>query len=81
MVDGTTVTMADTRENQQAYPQSRTQAAGVGFPIARIVVVFSLAVGVAIDAAIGPYKGKKTGENNLFRSLLGMLPADRNSPC
>ena len=38
VVDGTTATMADTRANQQAYPQSRTQAAGVGFPIARIVV-------------------------------------------
>lgn len=70
VVDGATITMADTRENQQAYPQSRTQAPGVGFPIARIVVVFSLAVGVAIDAAIGPYKGKRTGENNLFRTLL-----------
>jgi hypothetical protein len=29
-----------------------------------------LAVGAVIDAAIGPYKGKRTGENNLFRSLL-----------
>jgi putative transposase len=77
VVDGTTITMADTRENQQAYPQPRTQAQGVGFPIARIVVVFSLAIGVAIDAAIGPYKGKRTGENNLFRSLLGcFLPGE-----
>jgi putative transposase len=70
VVDGATVTMADTRENQESYPQPRTQVTGVGFPIARIVVIFSLAVGVAIDAAVGPYKGKRTGENNLFRSLL-----------
>jgi putative transposase len=70
VVDGATITMADTPENQRDYPQARTQVPGVGFPIARIVVVFSLAVGVAIDAAIGPYKGKRTGENNLFRSLL-----------
>jgi hypothetical protein len=77
VVDGATVTMADTRENQQAYPQSRAQAEGVGCPIARIVVVFSLAVGVVIDAAIGPYKGKQTGENNLFRRLLGcFLPGE-----
>ena len=77
VVDGATITMADTRDNQQAYPQPRTQAPGVGFPIARIVVVFSLAVGVALDAAIGPYKGKRTGENNLFRSLLGcFLPGE-----
>jgi hypothetical protein len=77
VVDGATITMADTRENQQAYPQARTQAPGVGLPIARIVVVFSLAVGVAIDAAIGPYQGKRTGENNLFRTLLGcFLPGE-----
>src|SRR6185312_15608690 len=37
VVDGATITMADTPENQQAYPQSRAQAPGVGFPIARIV--------------------------------------------
>ena len=73
VVDGATITMADTPENQRDYPQARTQAPGVGFPIARIVVVFSLAVGAAIDAAIGPYQGKQTGENNLFRSLLGCL--------
>lgn len=77
VVDGATITMADTRENQREYPQSRVQAEGVGFPIARIVVVFSLAVGVAIDAAIGPYKGKRTGENNLFRGLLScFLPGE-----
>ena len=75
VVDGSTITMADTEDNQQAYPQPRTQAAGVGCPIARIVVIFSLAVGVAIDAAIGPYQGKQTGENNLFRSLLGCFLA------
>jgi len=70
VVDGSTITMADTPANQKQYPQARTQAPGVGFPIARIVVVFSLAVGTVIDAAMGPYKGKRTGENNLFRSLL-----------
>jgi hypothetical protein len=70
VVDGSTVTMADTPENQQAYPQQSGQAAGAGFPIARIVVVFSLAVASVIDMAIGKYRGKQTGENNLFRSLL-----------
>jgi hypothetical protein len=62
--------VAHTPANQQQYPQPRTQAAGVGFPIARIVIIFSLAIGVAIDATIGPYQGKQTGENNLFRNLL-----------
>lgn len=70
VVDGSTVTMADTPENQQEYPQQSGQAEGAGFPIARIVVVFSLAVASVIDMAIGKYRGKQTGENNLFRSLL-----------
>ena len=70
VVDGSTITMADTEANQKQYPQARTQEPGAGFPIARIVIVFSLAVGTVVDAAIGPYKGKRTGENNLFRSLL-----------
>jgi putative transposase len=77
VVDGSTLTMADTEANQRQYPQARTQRPGVGFPIARIVVIFSLAVGAVIDAAIGPYKGKQTGENNLFRSLLrSFLPGE-----
>jgi hypothetical protein len=69
LVDGTTVSMPDTAPNQKEFPQARTQRAGVGFPIARAVVVFCLATGAAIDAALGRYKGKQTGENVLSRSL------------
>jgi hypothetical protein len=69
VVDGTTVSMPDTEANQEAFPQSSAQKPGLGFPIARLVVVFSLAVGTAIDMAIGPYKGKQTGETALFRSI------------
>jgi len=69
VVDGTTVSMPDTPANQQAFPQSRAQKAGVGFPLARMVVLFSLAVGTALDAAFGPYRGKQTGELSLFRQL------------
>jgi hypothetical protein len=36
MFDGTTVTMPDTPENQEAYPQVYNQKPGLGFPIARI---------------------------------------------
>ena len=68
-VDGTTVTMPDTPENQAAFPQSRNQAPGVGFPIARVVTIFSLAVGAALDLALAPMRGKKTGETTLFRTL------------
>jgi Transposase DDE domain len=69
VVDGTTVSMPDTVANQAAYPQSRSQKPGLGFPIARLVVVFSLATGAVLEAAIGRYQGKQTGENTLFRRL------------
>jgi Transposase DDE domain len=72
-VDGSTTSMPDTAANQAAYPQSRSQARGLGFPLARLVVVFCLATGVVLEAAIGPAKGKKTGENTLFRSLWDSL--------
>jgi Transposase DDE domain len=67
VVDGTTVSMPDTQANQGEYPQSPSQKPGLGFPIARLVVVFCLATGCALEAAIGQYQGKQTGENALFR--------------
>lgn len=69
VVDGSTVTMPDTPANQAAYPQQKSQAPGCGFPIARILVIFSLAAGTVLEAMIGKYKGKQTGENSLFRAL------------
>jgi hypothetical protein len=77
IVDGSTVIMPDTPENQATYPQSKTQAPGLGFPIARILVVFSLAVGTVLEAAIGPYQGKQTSELALLRQIVGQFePGD-----
>src|SRR5205823_4836832 len=41
LVDGFTVSMPDTPANQAAYPQPSTQKPGVGFPLARCVVLLS----------------------------------------
>jgi len=77
MFDGTTVTMPDTPENQAAYPQVYNQKPGLGFPIARILVVFSLAVGTVLEAAVGPYKGKQTSELALLRTVIDQFePGD-----
>jgi len=73
VVDGSTITMPDTPANQGAYPQQENQKPGCGFPMARILVIFSLAVGTVLDAAIGRYQGKQTGENSLFRALHEVL--------
>ena len=70
LVDGTTILMPDTLENQTLYPQPGSQKAGAGFPIARLVGVISLAHGALLDVAMGPYQGKGTGEHALFRELL-----------
>jgi putative transposase len=83
LVDGTTVSMPDTPDNQREYPQLGWQEKGLGFPIARLIVLLSLATGMLQDMALGPYTGKETGEPALLRPLLGefqpgdILLADR----
>jgi Transposase DDE domain len=75
--DGSSVSMPDTPENQKMYPQPPTQRPGLGFPLARIGVLLSLATGACHNLAIAPYKGKGTGETNLFRRMYGTLkPGD-----
>jgi Transposase DDE domain len=69
VVDGTTIALADTPANQREYPQPRSQKPGVGFPLVRMVVLFALTTGTALDAAMGPCRGKRTGESALFRGL------------
>lgn len=77
LVDGTGISMPDTPDNQERYPQPSTQAPGVGFPLARLVMVLCLATGAALDAAIGPHSGKGSGELGLVRRLLeGFRPGD-----
>jgi hypothetical protein len=69
MADGTTLLTPDTEANQAEWPQARTQKPGLGFPILRMVVILSLATAALCGLAIGPYKGKETGEPALLREL------------
>jgi hypothetical protein len=75
IIDGSTVVMPDTAANQAAYPQPDTQKPGLGFPIARILVVFSLAVGTVLEAVLGPYEGKQTSELALLRLVINQFQA------
>jgi len=75
VVDGTTVLMPDTPANQAQYPQPRSQKSGLGFPIARLVAMLSLSSGAVVDYALGPYRGKRTGELSLFAPQLDSLSA------
>jgi hypothetical protein len=73
VVDGTSVTAPDTKRNRAVYPKSKKLPPGVGFPIVRLVVVFSLTVGAVLEAALGPCHGKGNGELSLWRRLRDTL--------
>ena len=69
--------MPDTAKNQRAYPQPDTQKPGLGFPLARIAVVFSHSCGAVLDLAICRYAGKGQSELGMLRTLWDMfLPGD-----
>ena len=53
VVDGTTTSLPDTPKHQRAYPQLRTQRPGCGFPLLKLVGVFSLSTGALLDYAKG----------------------------
>lgn len=72
LIDGTTVELPDTEENQQAYPQN---AKGTGCPISRLMGIICLASGGLLNAAIGPIAGKGSGEQTLLRSMLDTFTA------
>ena len=70
LVDGTTITMPDTIENQNKYPQPKFQKEGIGFPICRVVSIISLATGCVIDTAVTSFSGKGAAEQTLLRAML-----------
>jgi len=49
LLDGTTVSMPDTPNNQRQFPQNRTQQPGLGFPLARVVAILTLGTGAVLD--------------------------------
>lgn len=74
VVDGTSVSMPDTPENQKKYPQQRSQKPGLGFPIMKLVGLFDLHSGAWIAAARGTLR---IHEALLWRKLFNhFLPGD-----
>jgi len=73
LVDGATVALPDTPDNQAVYPQPSSQKPGLGFPLCRLVGIICLASGAVLDAAMGPCQGKGSDEQSLLRSMLDTL--------
>ena len=70
IVDGTTVTLPDTPENQKRYPQLRAQKPGLGFPMCRLVGITCLSSGALLDSAMCPVSGKGNDEQSLLRTMI-----------
>lgn len=70
LVDGTTVTLPDTSENQERYPQLRSQKPGLGYPMCRVVGITCLSSGALLDAAMCPVSGKGNDEQSLLRRMM-----------
>jgi hypothetical protein len=70
LVDGTTIVLQDTPENQGKFPQSRSQKPGCGFPLMKLVGLFDLHSGAWIAVARG---SKHDGEAKLVRRLFRHL--------
>ena len=51
------------------------QKLGLGFPLAMLVALISLSSGTVLRCALGPCRGKHTGEQALFRTLIPQLNA------
>lgn len=62
LLDGTTLSMADSADNQAAYPQQPQQQPRLGLPILQMLVLLSVATGMACDAATCPYAAKEASE-------------------
>jgi len=71
-LDGTSARLADTPENQAAFPQPTSQNPGAGFPVMKIVALFCVASGAILAHATG---NLWTSEISLAGQLLDALSA------
>ena len=72
VVDGTGISMPDTKENQKQWPQYKSQKPGCGFPNAAICACFNLHNGTLLSYEVGNKKSHELPmlrkQWNIFRS-------------
>jgi len=69
-VDGTSMTMPDTKVNLQEFGKPRSGRGIAAFPQVRLVGLVATAVQALVDVALGPCCGKGTGERTLGMKLI-----------
>lgn len=77
IVDGTNLSMPDTEANQALWPQPSAQKPGCGFPMMKLVGLFSLSSGALLETARG---NLHVHESLLFPRALEEAPKRRCSP-
>lgn len=70
VVDGAVVNLPDTKANRKQFPKSKCQQMNSGFPLMRLVVIFSLASGAILSMLEG---NLHTAEQRLFHLLMDTL--------
>ena len=70
MFDGTTMTMPDTKSNQDTFGKPKSSRGSGAFPQTRVVVLLVMSARLIFDIAYAPFNGKKTGERSLMMQIL-----------
>lgn len=70
IVDGTSLRLADTPENRAVFPPCRNQHSRLGFPLVKMVAIFSAASGAILGRAVARFE---QSENRLVKSLREVL--------
>lgn len=73
-MDGSTLNVADTVENEEGFGRPGSSRGESGYPQLRLVVLMALRSHLLRAAAIGRYKGKETSEQMLARQLWPHVP-------
>ena len=79
-MDGTTLSVADTDENRKTFRLPGTGRRQSGYPKVRVVALMAARSHLVVDAVIGAYSGKGSGEPIRAKPLPNeaLLIADRN---
>jgi hypothetical protein len=80
LMDGSSFSMPDTPELQEAFGQPGAQAAGCGFPVAHLLAVFEASTGYLLRAAVGPLRTHDLADTPAVHPALragDVLVADR----
>lgn len=75
-LDGSTLNIPDTADNDEAFGRPATGRQQSGYPQVRLVALMAVRARLLRSAAFGPCRGKKTGEQSLARQLWDDIPED-----